>query len=255
MTASMQTMRVPSSNEPFQQPQEPILSQQQIDEAAARFQGVEQTAALLEWVVETFGDRWILASSWQHAVIVDHLSKITDNVRVCELDTELLFAETYATRREVIERYGIDVISMRPRLSVAEQGLAMGSNLWESDPDKCCHHRKVIPLRTILGQQDAWLTGLRRSQSKTRKQAHTVERDHKHGIVKINPLAYWDDDALWSYIRENDVPYNPLLTSGYPSIGCFPCTRPVQGEDDPRAGRWAGSEKTECGLHWGPEPS
>lgn len=227
----------------------PTLSDDEIDVAARRFSTAADTPALLEWVVETFGDRWILANSWQHAVIVDHLSRITDSIRVCELDTALLFAETYETRKRVIERYGLEVISMRSRLTVAQQAVEHGPNLWERDPDRCCHLRKVIPLRTILAQHDAWLTGLRRSQSTTRRDAQTVERDRKHGIVKVNPIAHWTDDDLWTYIEINDVPYNPLLTSGYPSIGCIPCTQPVKGSANARAGRWAGIAKTECGLH------
>lgn len=226
----------------------PVLSGVEIAAAAERFAGVEQTTELLQWLIATFGDRWLLASSWQHAVIVDQLSKLMDRVPVVELDTELLFAETYETRDRILERYTLDVISMRASRSVAEQAVALGPNLWERDPDRCCHERKVIPLRQVLEGRDAWLTGMRRSQSSTRRDVQVVERDRSNGVVKVNPLAWWSDADIAAYVAIHEVPTNPLLTSGFPSIGCFPCTQPVTG-DDSRGGRWAGTAKTECGLH------
>lgn len=256
MTGTFRVERVPRDQpddretpSPLFGTRRPLISEEDAAAASAEFVGPEKTLDLLKWVVATFGDRWILANSWQHAVIVNHLDQITDNIRVCEFDTELLFTETYETRERVVERYGLNVISMRSRLSVAEQGVEHGPNLWQYDPDQCCHLRKVVPLRTILSQHSAWLTGIRRSQSTSRKDAQVVEIDNKHQMVKINPLAWWTDEDLWGYIYSHDVPYNPLLTSGYPSIGCVPCTLPVRDGDDARGGRWAGIGKTECGLH------
>ena len=226
----------------------PVLSGAEITAAAERFADVDQTTALLEWTIATFGSRWLLASSWQHAVLVDQLARLVDRVPVVEFDTELLFAETHATRERILDRYAVDVISMRPARSVAEQGVALGPNLWERDPDRCCHDRKVVPLRQLLADRDAWVTGVRRGQSSTRRDVQVVEADLANGVVKVNPLARWTDADIDAYIALHDVPCNPMLAEGYPSIGCMPCTQPAP-DGDARGGRWTGHAKTECGLH------
>jgi phosphoadenosine phosphosulfate reductase len=226
----------------------PVLTAAQAREAADRFAGVDQTPALLRWVLATFGQRWMLASSWQHAVIVDSLVQAgATRVPVVEFDTGLLFPETHATRERILERYPVDALSMRPARTVEEQAAALGEELWLRDPDLCCHERKVVPLRTVLARCDAWLTGMRRSQSSTRRDVQCVELDPANGVVKVNPLAWWSDADVEAYIAIHEVPSNPLLQQGYPSIGCMPCTQPADGTS--RDGRWAGTGKVECGLH------
>lgn len=182
-------------------------------------------------------------------VLLDMLSGVSRDVFVFYLDTEVLFPETYRLRDEVVARYRPNLIQMRPSLSIAEQAEAHGDALWSTDPDACCGLRKVAPLKQVLSRFDGWITGIRREQSPTRKGARAFETDRKFGLVKVNPLIRWTDEDVWAYIREHDVPYNPLHDQGYPSIGCIHCTRPVKPGEDPRSGRWAGKAKTECGLH------
>lgn len=236
-------------------PARALFDERAVADAARRFSTPADTGDLLSWVVETFGDRWVLASTWQHAVIIDHLARITDRVPVCELDTGLLFPSTHDTRQRIMERYALDVVSVRPAQTVPQQADAHGVELWRSDPDLCCDLRKVQPLRAELSRYDAWVTGLRREQVATRRSAATVELDERHRMVKVNPLAHWTRDELWRYIDEHDVPYNPMLRNGFPSIGCAPCTHAVREGADERSGRWAGTNKIECGLHGGDTPA
>jgi phosphoadenosine phosphosulfate reductase len=212
---------------------------------------------VLAWGLETFGDRISLASSFgaEDVALIDMLSRTGRPFRVFYLDTDVLFAETYALVERVHQRYGIRPERFSPRLTLAEQAGAHGDALWARRPDQCCAIRKVEPLGRALSVLDAWITGIRRDQTPQRRSARLVEWDAAHGLVKLNPLAAWSADAVWAYIRSNDVPYNPLHGQGYPSIGCIPCTRPVGAGEDPRAGRWAGFEKTECGLHVAPGPA
>jgi len=183
-------------------------------------------------------------------VLVDMLMKINPNASVFYLDTDVLFQETYDLRDRAIERYGLrHLTQVRPELTLEEQAAAHGDELWKRDPNACCSIRKVQPLTNILKQYDGWITGIRRDQAPTRANAQVFEWDAKFELVKVNPLALWTSEQVWSYIRDYDVPYNPLHDQGYPSIGCLHCTRPVKPGEDPRSGRWAGFEKTECGLH------
>jgi phosphoadenosine phosphosulfate reductase len=165
------------------------------------------------------------------------------------LDTGLHFKETYETRDRLERKYQTRFIQALPKLTLEQQEDQHGAQLWVTNPDKCCAIRKVHPLSEVLGNYDAWITGIRRDQSPTRANAGKVEYDIKFGLVKINPLADWTNKQVWKYIQEENIPYNPLHDQDYPSIGCEPCTLPVKPGDDPRAGRWAGSSKTECGLH------
>lgn len=204
----------------------------------------------LLWAYETFGDKLCLTCSWQKqsSVLVHMVSELGLPVPVVELDTGLFFAETYATRRRLVERYGLELI--RPEIiSVAEQHREEGANLWERDPDRCCHIRKVEPLERVLRDYDAWISGIRREQSLTRKDAARVEWGGRYDVWKIQPLVDWDAKRVDAYIRVNEIPYNPLHDAGYPSIGCIPCTRPVRTGEDERAGRWENSDKIECGIH------
>jgi phosphoadenosine phosphosulfate reductase len=204
----------------------------------------------LLWAYERFGDKLCLTCSWQKqsSVLVHMVSELGIDVPVIELDTALFFRETYETRERLVERYGLELI--RPEvISVAEQHKQEGPNLWESNPDRCCHVRKVEPLERALKDYDAWISGIRREQSLTRKDAQRVEFSERYDVWKIQPLVDWDAKRVDAYIHVNEIPYNPLHDAGYPSIGCIPCTRPVSREQDERAGRWADSDKIECGIH------
>jgi phosphoadenosine phosphosulfate reductase len=205
---------------------------------------------LLRWAASEFAGRICLTCSWQRqsSVLVHMVSDLGLDVPVVELDTQLFFRETYETRDRLVERYRIDLI--RPEiLTVAEQHRREGHNLWERDPDRCCHIRKVEPLERALSGYGAWITGIRREQSRTRAGAQKVEWSERYGVWKIQPLVDWDAKRVQAYIYVNEIPYNPLHDAGYPSIGCIPCTRPVAEGEDERAGRWEGSDKLECGIH------
>ena len=205
---------------------------------------------VLRWAYDEFGDRLCLTCSWQKqsSALVHLVSELGLGIDVIELDTHLFFKETYETREALVARYGLNLI--RPEIiTVAEQHNLEGPNLWESDPDRCCHIRKVEPLIRALDPYDAWISGIRRDQSPSRANARKVERSERYGVWKIQPLADWDEERVWSYIVANDIPYNPLHEAGYRSIGCIPCTRPIRPDEEERAGRWAGSDKLECGIH------
>jgi phosphoadenosine phosphosulfate reductase len=204
----------------------------------------------LLWAYDRFGDKLCLTCSWQKqsSVLVHMVSELGIDISVIELDTALFFRETYETRERLVERYGLELI--RPEvISVAEQHKQEGPNLWESNPDRCCHVRKVEPLERALKDYDAWISGIRREQSLTRKDAQRVEFSERYDVWKIQPLVDWDAKRVDAYIHVNEIPYNPLHDAGYPSIGCIPCTRPVSRDQDERAGRWADSDKIECGIH------
>jgi phosphoadenosine phosphosulfate reductase len=159
-------------------------------------------------------------------------------VDIFTLDTGLFFEETYTLWKKLEERYRLTIRAVRPRLSLAEQANRFGDALWERDPDRCCELRKVLPLREALAGAEAWISALRRDQTPERVKTPLLELDEKFGLVKINPLVEWSVRDVWDYVREHDVPFNPLHEQGYPSIGCAPCTSPVRPGEDPRAGRW-----------------
>jgi phosphoadenosine phosphosulfate reductase len=207
--------------------------------------------AVLRWAVEEFGPDVALATGFgaEGCVLVAMLSQISSGARVFYLDTDLLFPETYALRDRLEARYDVRFERRATRLSLGAQAEEHGERLWERRPDLCCRLRKIEPLREMLRGLRAWVTAIRRDQSPARAGAGVVERDARFGLIKINPLAHWSSRDVWNYIARYDVPYNPLHDHGYPSIGCAPCTSPVQIGEDPRAGRWRGTQKTECGLH------
>ncbi|MCL6455054.1 MAG: phosphoadenylyl-sulfate reductase [Alicyclobacillus sp.] len=183
-------------------------------------------------------------------VLLDMLMALDVRAHVFYLDTNVLFPETYALRDEAVERYGIpNLRQVLPDVTLSEQARVYGEALWARDPNRCCLIRKVQPLERVLSAYDGWITGIRREQAPTRANAKVVEWDAKFGLVKVNPLVRWTEGQVWRYIREHKVPYNPLHDQNYPSIGCLHCTKPVQPGEDPRSGRWAGFDKTECGLH------
>ena len=205
---------------------------------------------LLRWACDTFGERLCLTCSWQRqsSALVHMVSELGLEIDVVELDTKLFFQETYETRDRLVERYRLKLV--RPEvISVAEQHMREGPNLWQTNPDRCCHIRKVEPLERALAGYDAWITGIRREQSASRANAQKVEWSERYGVWKIQPLVDWDAKRVQAYIHVNEIPYNPLHDAGFPSIGCIPCTRPVREGEEERAGRWAGSDKLECGIH------
>lgn len=197
-------------------------------------------------MVERYHPRLYVAASFQKetAVLMDVVLRAEPEARFFTLDTGVLFAETYAALRDTERRYGIEV-DVYQGISLARQGALEGERLWERDPDRCCAMRKVAPLHEALGGVDAWMTGVRREQSSTRRHAPKLGWDARHGVWKGNPLADWSEREVWDYLEAHDLPYNELHDRGYASIGCTHCTRPAGGRD----GRWAGREKTECGLH------
>jgi len=209
---------------------------------------------LLGWAEERFGSAAAIASSFgvEDVVLIDLAFRIGAPFSVFTLDTDFLFAETYELISRIEERYGIQVERVRAGLTPEAQAARFGEALWTSSPDHCCAIRKIDPLAERLKSSSAWITGIRRQQSITRANARKLEWDARFGLVKLNPLADWTEVQVWEYLREQQVPYNPLHDHGYPSIGCTHCTRAVLPGEDPRAGRWSGLEKTECGLHLAP---
>jgi phosphoadenosine phosphosulfate reductase len=207
---------------------------------------------VLKWAVETYGASLAVVTSLQPTGIVTlhMLSEMGLKPDILTLDTGLLFPETYALINDVESRLGIHITRVRPVQSVAEQEGAYGPKLWERDPDLCCNMRKVVPLAQALTGYDAWISGLRRDQSSTRRATPIISWDRKNQKVKLSPLATWTEEMVWTYLQAHELPYNPLHDQNYPTIGCYTCTCPVlPGSSDLRAGRWAGISKTECGIH------
>lgn len=206
---------------------------------------------ILKWGVKTFGSGIVLGTGFGSSgmVLIHRIHSLKLNIPVFYLDTQLLFDETYALRDELKKQFDIRIARVSPSLNLKEQKRQYGEKLWESDPNRCCELRKVQPLKEYLADKQAWVSGLRRSQSETRKRTQIIEWDPTNEVVKINPLAQWSEEEVWSYIHINELPYNPLHDEGYPSIGCIPCTHSVAEGEDGRAGRWRGTKKTECGIH------
>jgi len=204
---------------------------------------------IIEWAVATFGERFCVTSSMSDAVLSHLAAKVAPGVDVVFLDTGYHFAETIGTRDAVAHTLDVNLITITPVQTVAEQDAQYGPDLHQRDPDLCCKLRKVDPLRAGLSSYDAWATGLRRAETHNRVIAPVVGWDEKKQKVKVSPLARWTDAEVEKYIQDNSILVNPLQYDGYPSIGCKPCTRQVAPGDDPRSGRWAGSNKTECGIH------
>lgn len=216
----------------------------------------QSTAGVLKWAWERFGSRAAIGTSFQGAgLVMLHLAKQEGlPFPVFTIDTGLLFPETIELKRRLEQFLGIEIGTLVPDLSPEQQAVAHGPALWERDPDLCCTMRKVLPLRSRLADLDCWITGLRRQQSDARSEIGILElyvADESTGrdLAKLNPMANWSRDAVWQYLRDNKIPYNPLHDLGYRSIGCQPCTRLAREGDNERAGRWTGFAKTECGIH------
>ena len=207
--------------------------------------------AVLQWAFRAFGNRVEMASGFgaEGMALIDIAARLNPALRVFTIDTEFLFPETYELIEKVEKRYRISVERVRPRLTPEAQAEVYGSVLWTINPDQCCALRKVEPLKEKLAGLRAWITAIRRDQTAARATARKVEWDQKFQLVKINPIADWTTKDVWNYLHTHGVPYNPLHDANYTSIGCTHCTRAVRPGEDPRAGRWAGFQKTECGLH------
>jgi phosphoadenosine phosphosulfate reductase len=204
---------------------------------------------IIEWAAATFGERFCITSSMGDAVLAHLAAKVVPGVDVVFLDTGYHFAETLGTADAVRHTMDVNLLTITPVQSVAEQDATYGKDLYKTDPDLCCKLRKVQPLQEALAGYDAWATGLRRAETHNRVIAPVIGWDAKKGKVKVSPLARWSDEQVEKYIADNGVLVNPLVYDGYPSIGCWPCTRRVAPGEDPRSGRWAGTNKTECGIH------
>jgi phosphoadenosine phosphosulfate reductase len=205
----------------------------------------------LSWAFDTFGRGVAISSAFgaEGMVLIDMAARLRKDFRLFTVDTEFLFPETYSLMDRIEEKYGITIERVYSALSPQEQERTRGAALWARDPDLCCSLRKVEPLRRKLSELTAWITSIRRDQTSARSSARRVEWDVKFGLVKINPIVDWTSNQVWRYIHDHDVPYNELHNQDYPSIGCTHCTRAVRPGEDPRAGRWPGFAKTECGLH------
>ncbi|MGW5238535.1 phosphoadenylyl-sulfate reductase [Monashia sp. NPDC004114] len=201
------------------------------------------------WAAFHFEGSLAVACSMADAVLPHVVSRFAPGVDVLFLDTGYHFSDTLVTRDIVAEDLPINLVDVLPELTVAEQDEKYGPRLYERDPALCCQMRKVEPLARTLPAYEAWVTGVRREEAATRANTPLVTWDEKNGLVKINPLAAWTFDELQAYAVDNQVEVNSLLSDGFLSIGCEPCTRRVEPGEDPRAGRWAGFTKTECGLH------
>jgi phosphoadenosine phosphosulfate reductase len=222
---------------------------QELAEQAGR--DLEDASALdvLRWAADTFGPRLCVTSSMEDAVVAHLASRALPGIDVVFLDTGYHFEETIGTRDAVAAVMDVHVITVTPEQTVAEQDAQYGPRLHDRDPDRCCALRKIAPLERSLAGYDAWATGLRRDESPTRANTPVVGWDAKRQKVKIAPIARWTQDDVEAYVAEHGVLTNPLLTDGYASVGCAPCTRRVLEGEDVRAGRWAAFGKTECGIH------
>jgi phosphoadenosine phosphosulfate reductase len=217
-------------------------------DAARELEGAS-AEEIIGWAAATFGARVAVTSSMSDAVVIDLASRVAPGIDVLFLDTGYHFAETIGTRDAVAATYPVNLITVTPVQTVAEQDAEHGARLYERDPDLCCALRKVAPLERALRDYDAWITGLRRDESPSRAGTPVIAWDARSGRTKINPIAAWTQDDVDAYVEAHGVLTNPLLLDGYSSIGCAPCTRRTAAGEDPRAGRWAGRAKTECGIH------
>lgn len=209
---------------------------------------------VLEWAIRRFHPRIAIASSFsvEDTIVIDMATKIQPDIKVFYINTGFQFKETDEIKDILKKKYQLNLVEYSSKLSMEEQTLKYGENLYKKDANLCCQLRKVEPIKRALKELDAWITGLRRGQAVTRKNLDIVQinkLDNQTSLVKVNPLINWTRQQVWSYIEDNEIPYNPLYDKNYASIGCEPCTRPVRSGEDERAGRWAGTNKKECGIH------
>ena len=225
-------------------------SKERLSELNAGFRN-KHPDEVLKWGYEMFGKKMTLGTGFgpSGVFLIHRLHELGLQSPVFFLDTNLHFRETYELRDRLQEKLGIRIQRITPEYSLDEQAERFGDELWNKNPNRCCFIRKVRPLRAYLADKSAWITGIRRNQSGSRSKTEIVEYDSECDVIKLNPLAYWNGDQLWDYIRDHELPYNPLHDEGFPSIGCIPCTQPVESGEEERSGRWKDSGKTECGIH------
>jgi phosphoadenosine phosphosulfate reductase len=228
--------------------EDPIEMERLAAEAADALDGAPADE-VVRWAAETFGRRLCITSSMTDAVIIHLTAQVVPGIDVLFLDTGYHFAETIGTRDAVSAVYPVNVINVTPSTTVAEQDAELGPRLYGRNPDLCCYLRKVVPLEQALGPYDAWITGVRREETSARSDTPVVQWDSRREMVKVNPIVAWTQDQVDAYIAEQGVLVNPLVYDGYPSIGCRTCTVRVAAGADPRSGRWAGTAKSECGIH------
>lgn len=212
----------------------------------------EDSNDVLRWAYGEYGDDLVYACSFgaEGIVLIDLISQMKEDATVVFLDTDLHFRETYDVINQIKARYPrLNLTMLKPKITIEEQAELFGDKLWERNPNQCCHIRKVDPLTEALTGAPAWLSGLRREQSETRKLTNYINKDETFQSIKVCPLIHWTWDDVWAYLSRYDLPYNELHDQGYPSIGCEKCTFPTNDLHDLRSGRWAESSKTECGLH------
>ena len=231
------------------------INRDELKHLSAQFE-MAPLAEVLRWVWEKFDARAAIGTSFQGAglVMIDHALKAGLRFPVFTLDTGLLFPETVELKARLEKHWGIVIEGLQPEFSVERQAVEYGAELWKKAPDVCCTLRKVVPLQKKLSQLAVWITGVRRQQSDTREGTQILELYHFDVlrdlyILKANPMAGWSRNAVWEYIKAEGIPYNPLHDRGYRSIGCQPCTRPTDRDENERAGRWTGFDKAECGIH------
>jgi phosphoadenosine phosphosulfate reductase len=219
--------------------------------AASQLLAGQSPQDVLRWAVEVFHPRLTMATAFgaEGCCLIHMLAEIEPSVHIFNLDTGYQFPETLELRERIKDRYGIEVALIRPETTVAEYEAMHGGPLYGTRPDQCCHDRKIVPLRRAIAGYEAWISAIRRDQTVHRAAAGVLQWDAKFDLVKVNPLLNWTKRDVWGFIGKHDVPYNPLHDDGYPSIGCWPCTRPTRKGEDDRAGRWSGTQKKECGLH------
>jgi phosphoadenosine phosphosulfate reductase len=203
---------------------------------------------IFRWAAEEFGSGLVVTSSLADTVMIHLAEQAAPGIDVIFLDTGYHFVETIGTRDAVQAVHNVNLITVTPEQTVAEQDATWGKDLFARAPDQCCALRKVAPLNRALEPYSAWATGVRRADSAARAKTPIVSWDERRRLIKIAPIARWSDDDVADYIEANSLMVNPLLEEGYPSIGCAPCTLKAD-LGDPRAGRWAGLAKTECGIH------
>jgi phosphoadenosine phosphosulfate reductase len=231
------------------------MTQQRISDAeiaaACRELEGQNPEAVLRWAVKRFYPKLLFSTAFgaEGCCIIHMLAGIEPRVRMINLDTGYQFRETLDLRERIKERYGVEVELIQPELNVADYEAEHGGPLYTHRPDQCCFDRKILPLRRVIPGHDAWISSIRRDQTRDRGAAWVVQWDAKFELAKVNPLLSWTFKDVWSFIYRHQVPYNPLHDQNYPSIGCEPCTAPVGPGQDERAGRWTGTKKKECGLH------
>lgn len=232
-----------------------LVNPEEVRALAERFE-TTSLVDILRWAWERFGEKAAIGTSFQGAglVMIHHAVKAGLPFPVFTLDTQLLFPETIELKARLEKFFGIEIEGLLPDQTPEQQEAELGPELWKTKPDLCCTLRKVVPLQRKLESLSVWMTGLRRQQSDTREKTRIIELYHfdvlrDRYILKLNPMAPWSRDDVWKYMKEHQIPFNPLQDRGYRSIGCWPCTRPTDSGENERAGRWTGFDKSECGIH------